>query len=202
MSDSWISWNPRIEDPSKPYPSSNPSSVNSEMGTEKCCIRPGRSQNRKSTISAPACFAMSSTSLGVATRQPPSSAVGRKANGAALLDGFGDVNSLLRRPERSPERSPDVGGPVANPPNRLDQVLVLGAELGAEPPDVHVHRAGAPIEVVPPHFPEELGPGEHSAGVLSQEPQQLELFVRQVQGAGPRRDLVGLHVDGHGPEPH
>ena len=46
MSDSWISWNPRIEDPSKPIPSSKTDSVSSAAGTEKCCIRPGRSQKR------------------------------------------------------------------------------------------------------------------------------------------------------------
>ena len=72
MSDSWISWNPRMDDPSKPKPSSNPSSVSSEMGTEKCCMSPGRSQNRKSTTWASFPLARSSTSLGVATL-PPSS---------------------------------------------------------------------------------------------------------------------------------
>jgi hypothetical protein len=35
MSDSWISWNPRIEDPSKPRPSSKTSSVSSWAGIEK-----------------------------------------------------------------------------------------------------------------------------------------------------------------------
>ncbi len=50
MSDSWISWNPRIEEPSKPKPSSKPSSVSSWAGIEKCCINPGRSAKRRSTI--------------------------------------------------------------------------------------------------------------------------------------------------------
>ena len=35
------------------------------IGTEKCCIRPGRSQNRRSTISAPASEASCRTSSGV-----------------------------------------------------------------------------------------------------------------------------------------
>ena len=38
MSDSWISWNPRIERPSNPSPSSKLSSVSSCTGTDKCCI--------------------------------------------------------------------------------------------------------------------------------------------------------------------
>ena len=42
MSDSWISWKPRIDEPSKPRPSSKTSSVSSCAGIEKCCIRPGQ----------------------------------------------------------------------------------------------------------------------------------------------------------------
>ena len=65
MSDSWISWNPRIDEPSNPKPSSNTSSVSCEAGTEKCCIRPGRSQNRRSTISTPSSLISCRTSAGV-----------------------------------------------------------------------------------------------------------------------------------------
>src|SRR3954454_7993557 len=53
MSDSWIAWNPRIEDPSKFSPSSKTAWSNDETGTVKCCMTPGRSQNRTSTISTP-----------------------------------------------------------------------------------------------------------------------------------------------------
>jgi hypothetical protein len=53
MSDSWISWKPRIDEPSNPNPSSNDSSVSSEVGTEKCCISPGRSAKRRSMIWTP-----------------------------------------------------------------------------------------------------------------------------------------------------
>ena len=67
MSDSWISWNPRIDEPSKPSPSSKTSSVSSCAGIEKCCIRPGRSQNRTSTISTPSSLTSFRTSPGVAT---------------------------------------------------------------------------------------------------------------------------------------
>ena len=49
MSDSWIAWKPRIEDPSNIWPSVNNDSSTLSVGTLKCCITPGRSQNRTST---------------------------------------------------------------------------------------------------------------------------------------------------------
>ena len=51
MSDSWICWNPRIEEPSNIRPSVNTFSSNVSTGTVKCCIVPGRSQNLTSTNS-------------------------------------------------------------------------------------------------------------------------------------------------------
>ena len=51
MSDSWMAWKPRIEEPSKPSPSSKTDWSNDDTGTVKCCITPGRSQKRTSTIS-------------------------------------------------------------------------------------------------------------------------------------------------------
>ena len=53
MSDSWICWKPRMDEPSKPRPSVKTSSVKEPTGTVKCCITPGRSQKRTSTISTP-----------------------------------------------------------------------------------------------------------------------------------------------------
>jgi len=53
MSDSWIAWNPRIDDPSNVSPSSNTWGPNDDTGTVKCCIVPGTSQNRTSTNSTP-----------------------------------------------------------------------------------------------------------------------------------------------------
>src|SRR5436309_4507050 len=50
MSLSWIAWKPRMEEPSKPNPSSKLLSVTSCVGTEKCCHRPGMSMKRRSTI--------------------------------------------------------------------------------------------------------------------------------------------------------
>ena len=51
MSDSWIDWKPRTDEPSKARPSSNTLSSNAEAGIEKCWTMPGRSQNRMSTYS-------------------------------------------------------------------------------------------------------------------------------------------------------
>ena len=43
---------PRMDDPSNPSPSSNTTSVNSARGTVKCCQRPMKSMNFRSTITA------------------------------------------------------------------------------------------------------------------------------------------------------
>ena len=86
MSDSWISWNPRIDEPSNPNPSSKVSSVSWLTGTEKCCMRPGRSQKRRSTISTPSSCASCTTSAGVRSSTVASSVctpAGRYATSAA-----------------------------------------------------------------------------------------------------------------------
>ena len=51
MSDSWIDWKPRTEEPSNARPSSNTLLSNALAGIEKCWTTPGRSQNRMSTYS-------------------------------------------------------------------------------------------------------------------------------------------------------
>ena len=53
MSDSWICWNPRTDEPSNIRPSSKTSGPNDDTGTVKCCMMPGRSENRTSMISMP-----------------------------------------------------------------------------------------------------------------------------------------------------
>src|SRR6266705_5733695 len=50
MSLSWISWKPRIDEPSNPMPSSRVLAFTALGGTEKCCHTPGKSVNRKSII--------------------------------------------------------------------------------------------------------------------------------------------------------
>src|SRR5690606_34609072 len=58
--------------------------------------------------------------------------------------------------------------PVADVADGADHRLVLRAELGPEPPDVHVHGAGAAVVVIAPDVAEQLLPAEHPAGVLGE----------------------------------
>ena len=51
MSDSWIDWKPRIEDPSKAMPAASDFSVTVLAGTVRWFMMPGRSQNRMSKTS-------------------------------------------------------------------------------------------------------------------------------------------------------
>src|SRR3989344_4324214 len=61
----WMDCQPRIDEPSKPNPSSNISSLSSEIGMEKCCQMPTKSRNFMSTILAFFSFANCNTSFGV-----------------------------------------------------------------------------------------------------------------------------------------
>ena len=65
MSDSWIAWKPRIEDPSNIRPSVKASSSKASTGMLKCCMTPGRSQKRTSTNLTPCSLvkAMASSAL-------------------------------------------------------------------------------------------------------------------------------------------
>src|SRR2546428_614420 len=65
MSDSSMVWKPRMDEPSKPRPSSKMPSFSSETGIEKCCQRPGRSIKRRSMILTPFSLAIFNTSFGV-----------------------------------------------------------------------------------------------------------------------------------------
>ena len=65
MSDSLMACQPLMLEPSKPNPRSMFSSVTSRAGTEKCCHRPGKSMNLRSTTSTFS-FSMNATiSFGV-----------------------------------------------------------------------------------------------------------------------------------------
>src|SRR5437879_109243 len=63
MSLAWIGAQPRMEDPSKPRPSSKTASVSSARGMVKCCQRPMKSMNFRSTITAFLSCAYPSTSF-------------------------------------------------------------------------------------------------------------------------------------------
>src|SRR3954447_7589460 len=65
MSEASIDFQPRMEEPSKPKPSSKTSSVSSAIGTLKCCQVPKVSTNLASAIFAPCLRALSMTDLGV-----------------------------------------------------------------------------------------------------------------------------------------
>src|SRR6185503_14722599 len=65
MSEASMDFHPRMDDPSKPKPSVNTSSVNSAMGQLKCCQVPKVSTNFTSTILAPCFLASSITPFGV-----------------------------------------------------------------------------------------------------------------------------------------
>src|SRR5690242_19802930 len=86
--------------------------------------------------------------------------------------------------------------PVAHVAYRTDQRLVLGAELGPQPPHVHVHRPGAAEVVIAPHLLQQVGPGEDPAGMLCEEFQQLELLEREIQHPAAQPRAVGGLVDG------
>ena len=62
MSDSEIPCQPRIEEPSKPRPSSNAASSSARSGSVMCCHVPSRSQNFRSTIETRVSLAHSSAS--------------------------------------------------------------------------------------------------------------------------------------------
>src|SRR5581483_1554593 len=70
MSEALIGCQPRIDEPSKPEPSSKSSSLSSLVGIVKCCQMPIRSRNLRSTASTLLSFANFSTSLGVCVAIP------------------------------------------------------------------------------------------------------------------------------------
>jgi hypothetical protein len=65
MSDALIGCQPRIDEPSRPKPSSNESSLSCWIVTVVCCQMPGRSMNFRSTNLTPFFSANLRTSLGV-----------------------------------------------------------------------------------------------------------------------------------------
>src|SRR6476620_10809681 len=78
MSDSWIAWKPRIEDPSNICPTVKKSSSTDSAGTLKCCMTPGRSQNRMSTNLTSSSLMNVRTSSAELNIQPPDVGRGRR----------------------------------------------------------------------------------------------------------------------------
>ena len=71
MSDSWIDWKPRIDEPSKARPSVKTLSSNDSTGRLKCCITPGRSQKRTSTNFTSSSVRYRRSSSELANTRPP-----------------------------------------------------------------------------------------------------------------------------------
>src|SRR5256885_2784495 len=67
MSDALIGCQPRIEEPSKPKPSSKHASVSRWTGTDVCCHTPGKSMNFRSMNLTSFFLANSTASLGFIT---------------------------------------------------------------------------------------------------------------------------------------
>ena len=71
MSDSEMPCHPRIEEPSKPSPSSNAPASSARSGSVMCCHVPSRSQNFRSTIETRVSAAHSSASCASGSVSPP-----------------------------------------------------------------------------------------------------------------------------------
>src|ERR1041385_4637089 len=71
MSDASIDFQPRIDEPSKPNPSSKTSSVSSAMGQLKCCQVPNVSAILPPPFWAPSWRASSIADLGLGPLPPP-----------------------------------------------------------------------------------------------------------------------------------
>src|SRR3954452_22566459 len=71
MSDSWMAWKPRIEEPSKFRPSSKTDWSDEDNGTVKCCITRGRAQHRTTTIATPSSLMYFSSSSLFSNIRPP-----------------------------------------------------------------------------------------------------------------------------------
>src|SRR5665648_339504 len=107
MSDSWIAWNPRIDEPSNIWPSVKNVASAVSAGTLKCCITPGRSQNRTATNLTPSFLMKAMTSSAELNIRV---LLDRRGVGPARRCGVGSD----RRGPRFPDRVPGVS--VALPP--------------------------------------------------------------------------------------
>ena len=87
MSDSWIAFQPAIEEPSNMIPSLKVSSSTVEMSTVTCCHLPRGSVKRKSTYFTSLSLIIFKASLAVVIERIPLSC-GREIIEAGLIDGI------------------------------------------------------------------------------------------------------------------
>src|ERR687886_968441 len=141
MSDSLISWKPRIDEPSKPAPSVSRPSPSSRAATAKCCQVPGRSVNLRSTrwTSWSRANATTSSGLGAALSRTGMASGGPSGVGSGSL--IRDTGPPLRR--SGVRRRTYPGAPAValarrakplGPPVQSDlEPLVLEVELALDP---------------------------------------------------------------------
>src|SRR6478735_6018572 len=72
-------------------------------------------------------------------------------------------------------------GDAAGGADRVDERGPEAIELLAQVAHVGLHNVGVAVEVVAPHVIENLGLGQHEAGVLHEEAEEVELRGRQPQ---------------------
>ena len=144
------------------------------------------------------------------SRSSVSSETGRTPSAAAAARSSDRTRRRRRRGAHRPirparRRSPPAGAGrrvgdllvelVADVADGADHRLVLGAELGAQPPHVDVDGAGAAEVVVAPDLLQQLGAGEDPARVLGEVLEQLELLVGEVERAAAELGRVAVLVD-------
>src|ERR1700758_5475194 len=113
MSDSWMAWNPRIDEPSKATPLSNRPSSSPVAGMVKCCMTPGRSQNRTSTYWTSSSLASLKTSSGVISVTDV--LLYLVVRGLTLWSGYcPSVNPLLRRGYLTMPPTKEAGSPAGS----------------------------------------------------------------------------------------
>ena len=95
----------------------------------------------------------------------------RRTSQLRAVRASGGLGSVLHRGDE----------PVADVAHGADHRLVLGPELGPQPPDMDVDGAGAAVVVIAPDVAEQLLAAEHPPRMLRQVLQQLELGVGQVE---------------------
>src|SRR4051794_4098395 len=108
MSDSWICWKPRIDEPSNIRPSVKTLSPKFDAGNVKCCITPGRSQNRTSMNWTSFFLMKERTSSALSNmRVLPPSALGALLGPAGQDKGRADACNVANRLARV---QPTLGG--------------------------------------------------------------------------------------------
>src|ERR1700681_625202 len=102
-------------------------------------------------------------------------------------------------PYSSKSRSTELVGDeaVADPRNRVDVVRLfrVALDLLAQAVDVGVDRTRLDLDLVAPHFAQELAAAHHLAGLRGQQRQEVELGERQGDLFPLAPHLAAVHID-------